>query len=100
LQFHSHSRAGLDPGQNDENGEMSNKRLQGYRSLLRELLRDERKTAIRLGNEGRISDEVLRKIEHQLDLSETRLELSWRARCTQRNRLPGGGGAKCVRAIF
>jgi monovalent cation/hydrogen antiporter len=62
--------------QKDENSEMSNRQLKHYRSVLGELLREERKTAIRLRNEGRISDEVLRKIEHELDLSETRLELS------------------------
>jgi hypothetical protein len=67
LQFHSHRRAGLAPGQNDENGKMSNQQLQGYRSLLRELVRDERKTAIRLGNEGRISVEGQHKIERELD---------------------------------
>jgi monovalent cation/hydrogen antiporter len=60
----------------EENLGMSNKQLQRYRSLMAELLREERKTAIHLRNEGRISDEVLRKIEHELDLSETRLELS------------------------
>jgi hypothetical protein len=31
---------------------------------------------VRLRNEGRINDEVLRKIVHELDLSETRLALS------------------------
>ena len=33
----------------------------------------ERETAIRLRNEGRISDEVLRLIEHDLDLREARM---------------------------
>lgn len=55
---------------------MSNKELQRYRAVLAELLRLERKTAVRLRNDGRINDEVLRKIEHELDLSETRLALS------------------------
>lgn len=55
---------------------MSNQELQRYRSVLAELLRVERKTAVRLRNEGRINDEVLRKIEHELDLSETRMALS------------------------
>ena len=41
-----------------------------------EALRIERETAIRLRDEGRINDEVLRKIEHELDLSESRLALS------------------------
>ena len=56
---------------------MSNRELARYRKILGELLRLERKTAVRLRNEGRINDEVLRKIEHELDLSETRLTLSY-----------------------
>lgn len=55
---------------------MSNKELERYRAVLGELLRLERKTAVRLRNDGRINDEVLRKIEHELDLSETRMALS------------------------
>ena len=55
---------------------MSLKELDRYRQVTAELMRVERKTAVRLRNEGRISDEVLRKIEHELDLSETRLALS------------------------
>jgi CPA1 family monovalent cation:H+ antiporter len=55
---------------------MSAKQLERYRAVTAELLRVERKTAVRLRNEGRINDEVLRKIEHELDLSETRLALS------------------------
>jgi NhaP-type Na+/H+ or K+/H+ antiporter len=55
---------------------MSNRELQRYRAILGELLPVERKTAVRLRNEGRINDEVLRKIEHELDLSESRLALS------------------------
>jgi CPA1 family monovalent cation:H+ antiporter len=38
--------------------------------LSRELLRVERHTAVRLRNQGRINDESLRKLEHELDLSE------------------------------
>jgi monovalent cation/hydrogen antiporter len=37
-----------------------------------EALRVERETAIRLRDEGRINDEVLRRIERELDLSESR----------------------------
>lgn len=43
------------------------------RELVRELLRAERETAIRLRDEHRISDDVLRRIEHEMDLSEARL---------------------------
>jgi CPA1 family monovalent cation:H+ antiporter len=55
---------------------MSTKELDRYRAVTAELIRLERKTAVRLRNEGRIGDEVLRKIEYELDLSETRLALS------------------------
>jgi monovalent cation/hydrogen antiporter len=44
-----------------------------YVELSLETLRIERETAIRLRNEGRINDEVLRRIERELDLSESRL---------------------------
>jgi CPA1 family monovalent cation:H+ antiporter len=43
--------------------------------LLLEALRVERKTAIRLRDESRINDEVLRHIERELDLTESRLML-------------------------
>jgi len=39
-----------------------------------ELLRAEREAAIRLREEGRINDDVLRQIEHELDLREARLQ--------------------------
>ena len=46
-----------------------------YVDLGRELLRAERRTVVRLRNEGRINDEVLRKVERELDLVESRLAL-------------------------
>lgn len=42
-----------------------------YIALSLEALRVERKTAIRLRDEGRINDKVLRRIERELDLSES-----------------------------
>ena len=38
--------------------------------ISRELLRVERQTAVRLRNQGRINDETLRMLEHELDLRE------------------------------
>jgi monovalent cation/hydrogen antiporter len=38
--------------------------------LLRDLIRIERQTAVRLRNQGRINDETLREIEYELDLRE------------------------------
>jgi len=67
--------ASLSKENSDDDG-MSNQELARYRKILGQLLHLERKTALRLRNEGRINDEVLRKIEHELDLSETRLTLS------------------------
>jgi CPA1 family monovalent cation:H+ antiporter len=46
---------------------------QRHEFLSLEALRVERETAIRLRDEGRIHDEVLRKIERELDLDETRM---------------------------
>jgi Na+/H+ antiporter len=45
-----------------------------YRDLSRELVRVERDAAIRIRDEGRIDDDVLREIEHELDLTEARLQ--------------------------
>ena len=44
-----------------------------YVKLSRDLIRVERNTAVRLRNEGRINDELLRDLERELDLSEARL---------------------------
>jgi len=43
------------------------------REVSLELLRAEREAAIRLREERRINDDVLRQIEHELDLREARL---------------------------
>jgi monovalent cation/hydrogen antiporter len=44
-----------------------------YLDLSRTLLDVERRTALRLRAEGKITDEVSRELEHELDLSETQL---------------------------
>ncbi len=46
-----------------------------YIELSREVLRVEREAAVSLWNEGRINDEVLRRIERELDLNESRFLL-------------------------
>jgi monovalent cation/hydrogen antiporter len=43
-----------------------------YVELSRKLLKIERQTAVQLRNERRISDELLRELEHELDLSESK----------------------------
>ena len=40
---------------------------------MRDVLRVERETALRLRNQGKINDEALRRIQYELDLSETKL---------------------------
>jgi len=49
-------------------------RSAAYQRLLRELLRAQRRTLIELRNEGVIGDEAMHRIEHDLDLEESRLE--------------------------
>jgi Na+/H+ antiporter len=51
-------------------------RSAAYQRLLRELLRAQRQTLIELRNEGEIGDEVMHRIEHDLDLEESRLEVT------------------------
>ena len=46
--------------------------------LSRQLLRIERNTAVRLRDEGRINDAVLRQLERELDLNETRFDSATR----------------------
>ena len=60
--------------QRDEPNNSSRELRGSYLDLSRELLGTERQTAIQLRDEGRISDEVLHRLEHELDLSETRLK--------------------------
>jgi Na+/H+ antiporter len=65
--------AALQPG--DGNGEEI-KDHERYRDLSLETLRIERETAVRLRDDGRINDDVLRRIERELDLTESRLTAS------------------------
>ncbi len=46
-----------------------------YREISGELVKIERETAVRLRNQGQINDEVLRRLEQELDLTEARLSL-------------------------
>src|SRR5207302_8776061 len=43
-----------------------------YVDVSRKLLKIERQTAVQLRNERRISDDLLRELEHELDLSESK----------------------------
>jgi monovalent cation/hydrogen antiporter len=50
-------------------------RSAAYQRLMRDLLHAQRTALIRLRNEGWIGDEVMHRIEHDLDLEESRLEI-------------------------
>jgi CPA1 family monovalent cation:H+ antiporter len=54
-----------------------------YLDLSRTLLEVERQTALRLRDEGRITDELLREMENEMDLNETRLIASIDRRTTE-----------------
>lgn len=62
--------ASLQPGDGNQHEADDHER---YLELSLEALRVERDTAIRLRNESRINDEVLRRLERELDLNESRL---------------------------
>lgn len=64
--------------QQDENNDVRPELYARYLDVSRELLDIERDTAIRLRDEGRINDEVLRQLENELDLSYTRLNAGTR----------------------
>jgi CPA1 family monovalent cation:H+ antiporter len=50
-------------------------RSAAYQRLMREVLRTQRKKLIQLRDEGRIGDEAMHRIERDLDLEESRLEI-------------------------
>lgn len=56
----------------EEEADTHSARHRRYVELSRELIQVERQTAIQFRNEGRINDELLRQIEHELDLAEAR----------------------------
>jgi monovalent cation/hydrogen antiporter len=58
-----------------EQGKFNEALVNQFHQVQHELLHAERKLIIQLRREGKISDEVLRKLEYELDLEETRLIL-------------------------
>jgi monovalent cation/hydrogen antiporter len=50
-------------------------RSQAYQRLVRELLQAQRLAIVRLRNQGQISNEVMHRVERELDLEDTRLEI-------------------------
>jgi NhaP-type Na+/H+ or K+/H+ antiporter len=63
-------------GHDDEGVESDRAHYTRYLDLSRKLLDVERQTALHLRDAGRINDDVLRQLEHELDLSETRLKVA------------------------
>ena len=43
--------------------------------MVQTVIEAQRESLVRLRNEGAISDEVRRRVEHELDLEESRLEI-------------------------
>jgi Na+/H+ antiporter len=66
---YQHRLAAVSGSDNPEN-ELSPDHRERHTRLLRDLLRVERQTAIRLRDKGRINDETLRQLEYELDLRE------------------------------
>ena len=50
-------------------------RSMAYQKLLREVIQAQREVLLRMRNEGEISSEVMRRVERELDLEESRLEI-------------------------
>ncbi len=60
--------------QAEGDGAEYDERSAAYQRLQREILAAERQTLLELRNEGRITNEVMRRVERDLDLEESRLE--------------------------
>ncbi len=71
-QHYKHRLAGVS-GLTQEQNKAHAEHYFRYLDLSRTLLEVERHTALRLRDEGRITDEALRELEHEQDLNETRL---------------------------
>jgi len=72
----SHYRQQLASLQSSNENQSETTDHERYVELMLETLRIERETLIGLRDEGRINDDVLRRLEHELDLNESRLATS------------------------
>jgi monovalent cation/hydrogen antiporter len=59
----------------DEDDGAIDRQSQDYQRMRRKVLEAERAEIIRLRNQGKINDEIMRRIERDLDLEDTRLEV-------------------------
>ena len=71
-----HRLRSLQESENASGNHESATHVTRYKQLLQQLIRIERHTAVSLRNQGRLNDEVLRRIEHELDLTEIRLSMT------------------------
>jgi CPA1 family monovalent cation:H+ antiporter len=79
LRQHYHHRLSLLQGKEAPEEESMAGQYGRSIDLTLELLRCEREAALALRSEGRIDDEVLRVLEHEMDLRETELSLAFEA---------------------
>src|SRR5580765_4496737 len=70
LTGHYRHRLAAVSGKDDSLDALTPDHRERHTRLLRDLLRVERQTALRLRNQGRINDETLRQLEYELDLRE------------------------------
>jgi CPA1 family monovalent cation:H+ antiporter len=70
LAGHYRHRLAAVSGSDSPENTLSPEHRERHSRLLRDVLRVERQTAIRLRNKGRINDETLRQLEYELDLRE------------------------------
>src|SRR4029450_11832448 len=69
------ARSGDFDGGLDGDGIDYETRSEAYQPLVRELLETQRATLIELRDRGEINDEVLRRLQRELDLEDSRLEI-------------------------
>ena len=62
-------------GEGEEDGDGIEDRSLKYQKMVREVLEAQRAELVRLRNEGEISNEVMHRLERELDLEEERLEI-------------------------
>jgi hypothetical protein len=74
LAGHYQQRLAALSGEADKERAAVSKHHRRHNRLVRELLRVERQTAVRLRNEGHINDETLRELEQELDFREVDVE--------------------------
>jgi CPA1 family monovalent cation:H+ antiporter len=74
-QHYKHRLAGL-AAHGETSGDPHAGHYARYLDVSRTLLEVERQAALRLRNDGKLTDEALREMERELDLNETRLNVA------------------------